>query len=115
MEASQKGVYIERLGDWKFMSNYFVDANNTLAVKIDRKMLDMDRYDPYIIVHLANMYRKLKQPDRALPLFRDVQYVVEHRSFFCEWALAEANAGNRAASAFPRLPCRIRRSEGRSI
>lgn len=98
VEASQKGVYIERLGDWKFMSNYFVDANNTLAVKIDRKMLDMDRYDPYIIVHLANLYRKLKQPDRALPLFRDVQYVVEHRSFFCEWALAEANAGNRAAS-----------------
>ncbi len=31
-------------------------------------------------------------------MFREVNYVVEDRSFFCEWALIEANLGNKATS-----------------
>lgn len=98
IEASQKGVYIEKLGKWRYLSEHFVGKNNTLAVKIDRKALELDPYDEYFIVHLSKLYRNLKQPKLGVSLFRDVNYPMESRSFYCEWALAEANLGNKAAS-----------------
>lgn len=72
--------------------------NNTLAIQIDRKILKLDPFDTYIIAHLSKLYRSAGQPEQAVQIFRDVNYVVEHRSFFCEWALIEANMGNKAAS-----------------
>lgn len=75
-----------------------MDWNNTLAIRIDRKILELDRFDTYIIVHLSKLYRNAGQPEQAVQTFREVNYTVEHRSFFCEWALTEANIGNKAAS-----------------
>lgn len=98
IEASQKGEYIEALKRWRFMSDNFVNENNTLAVRIDRMVLKLDPYDEHIIVHLSKLYRKVRQPEQAVQLFREVRYIVEKRSFFCEWALIEANLGNKAAS-----------------
>lgn len=97
IEANQKGVYIEKLGKWRYLSEHFVGKNNTLAVKIDKKALEIDPYDEYFLVHLSKLYRTVKQPERAVKLFR-VNYSMKSRSFFCEWALAEANEGNKAAS-----------------
>lgn len=99
IEAAQKGEYVERLKNWRYLSDHFVDCNNTLAVRIDREILKLDPYNVYIIVHLSKLYRNVNQPEQAVQLFRKVNYVVEHRSFFCEWALSEANVGNKAASA----------------
>ncbi len=98
IEAYQKGEYVERLKDWRYISDHFVGWNNTLAVRIDRKILQLDPFDTYIIVHLSKLYRRVGQPEQAVQAFRAVDYVVEDRSFFCEWALAEANVGNKAAS-----------------
>ena len=98
IEAHQRGEYVERLRSWRYISEYFVKKNNTLAVKIDRKVLEIDPYDEYIIVHLSKLYRTVKQPEQAVQLFRNVHYVVESRPFFCEWALIEANLENRATS-----------------
>lgn len=98
IEAHQKGEYIERFKNWKFISDHFMNWNNTLAIRIDRKILEIDPFDPYIIVHLSKLYRNARQPEQAVQVFREVNYVVEHRSFFCEWALTEANIGNKAAS-----------------
>lgn len=98
IEASKKGEYIERLKNWRYMSDHFMNWNNTLAIRMDRKILEMDPFDTYIIVHLSKLYRKVGQPGQAVQVFREVNYVVEHRSFFCEWALIEANIGNKAAS-----------------
>ncbi|NBH14440.1 hypothetical protein D3Z36_09690 [Lachnospiraceae bacterium] len=98
IEAHQKGEYIERLKNWQYISEHFINWNNTLAVRIDREILKLDPYDEYIIVHLSKLYRKVDQPEQAVQLFREVHYVVEDRSFFCEWALTEANVGNKAAS-----------------
>lgn len=98
IEAYQKGEYIERLKNWQYISDHFINWNNTLAVKIDRKILELNPFDTYIIVHLSKLYRKVGQPEQAVKAFREVNYVVEHRSFFCEWALIEANIGNKAAS-----------------
>ncbi len=98
IEAKQKGEYIECFKNWKFISDHFMNWNNTLAIRIDRKILEIDPFDAYMIVHLSKLYRKVNQPELAVQEFREVKYVVEHRPFFCEWALAEANIGNKAAS-----------------
>lgn len=98
IEAHEKGEYVERLENWRYISDHFVNLNNTLAVRIDRKVLELNPFDLYIIVHLSKLYREVGQPEQAVLLFRDVDYVVENRPFFCEWALIEANIGNKAAS-----------------
>lgn len=98
LEANQKGVYVEKLGKWRYLSEHFVEENNTLAVKIDRKALELFPYDEYFIVHLSKLYRTLNQPELAVKLFRDINYPMESRPFFCEWAIAEANVGNKAVS-----------------
>ena len=46
IEASQKGVYIEKLGKWRYLSEHFVGKSNTLAVKIDRKALELRIWSP---------------------------------------------------------------------
>ncbi len=98
VEAKHKGEFVERFKSWKFISDHFMKRNNTLAIQIDRKILKLDPFDTYIIAHLSKLYRSAGQPEQAVQIFRDVNYVVEHRSFFCEWALIEANMGNKAAS-----------------
>ncbi len=98
VEAKQRGEYIEGFKKWNFISDHFMNRNNTLAIRIDREILKIDSYNAYMIVHLSKLYRKVNQPELAVQEFRKVNYAVEHRSFFCEWALAEANIGNRAAS-----------------
>lgn len=98
VEAMQKGEYVESFGSWKFISDHFIKINNSLAIRLDRKILDINPYDPFMIVHLSKLYRDVGQFDMALKLFREVNYVIEHRSFFCEWALVEANGDNKATS-----------------
>lgn len=96
--ASKNGIYVEKLGKWRYLSEHFVGTNNTLAVNIDKKALKLEPYDEYFLVHLSKLYRKLEQPELAVKLFRDISYSLESRASYCEWALAEANNGNRAAS-----------------
>lgn len=98
VEAAQKGNYIEGLEKWRFISDNFLNKNNSLAIRIDKKILDIERYSPYIVVHLSSLYRTMEQPEMAMKLFREVSYAVDHRPFFCEWALVEANMDNKAAS-----------------
>lgn len=97
-EAVQKGEYVEKFAKWKFISDNFSGTNNTLAIRLDRKILDIDPYDPYMIVHLSKKYREVEQPELALDLFRKIDYETEHRPLFCEWALVEAHVGNKATS-----------------
>lgn len=98
IEANKKGEYIERLKNWRYISEHFMGRNNTLAIRIDREILKLDPFDIFIIVHLSKLYRKVDQPEQAVQLFREIHYIVEDRSFFCEWALTEANVGNKSAS-----------------
>ena len=97
MEAQRNGEYVEEYKRWKFISDNFFEKNKTLAINIDRGILKVDPYDPYMIVHLSTLYRKAGQSQMALGLFRNVDFKIEHRSFFCEWALVEANEENRNA------------------
>ncbi len=97
-EAKRDGEFVEEYREWKFLSDKFFKSNRTLAINIDREILKVDPYDPYMIVHLATLYRKAGQAKMALDLFRSVDFKVEHRSFFCEWALVEANEEYRNTS-----------------
>lgn len=98
IEAYQKGKFVERLSSWEFLSDHFKRSNNTLAVRIDRKVLELEPCDTHIIVHLSKLYRNINQPELAVNLFRNIRYPIDNRPFFCEWALVEANVGNKAAS-----------------
>lgn len=98
IEAQKEGEFVDSLKQWKYMSDHFWPENKTLAISLDKKILSIDPSDARVIVHLSKLYRKADQFDLALQLFRDVNYDVKHRPFFAEWALAEANAGNKFAS-----------------
>lgn len=99
IEARQAGEYVEALGKWRFLSDHFKGKNeNGLAIRLDKAILKLDPTDTHTIVHLSKLYRAAGQPDLALDLFRGIDYVIEDRPFFCEWALVEANEGNKAAS-----------------
>jgi len=99
IEAGLKGEYIESFSKWKFISDHFISQNKiSLAIRLDKAVLNLDKTDTYIIVHLSKIYRNLGRADLAVNLFRKINYKIQHRSFFCEWALIEANEGNRASS-----------------
>lgn len=98
VEAGKNGEFIEEYKRWKYISEKFFEKNKTLAINIDKGILQIIPYDPYMIVHLSNLYRKAGQSQMALGLFRDVSFKIKHRSFFCEWALVEGNEENRNTS-----------------
>lgn len=98
VEIQENGGFVEEYRRWKFISDNFFKKNKTLAINIDKRILKILSYDPYMIVHLSTLYRKAGQPQMALDLFRDVDFKIDHRSFFCEWALVEANEENRNTS-----------------
>lgn len=91
VEAKENGEFVEEYSRWKFFSDNFFEKNRTLAINIDKEILKINPSDPYMIVHLSTLYRKAGQSQMALGLFREVNFKIEHRSFFCEWALVEAN------------------------
>lgn len=116
IEARQAGEYVEALGSWRFLSDHFKDKNeNGLAIRLDKAILKLDPTDTYTIVHLSKLYRAVGQPDLALDLFRGIDYVIEDRPFFCEWALVEANEGNKAASVCLSAAALSDQAERRSI
>lgn len=98
VEANKKGAYVEYLKNWRFLSDNFMQKNRTLAIRLDKSILSVDCYNHFMVAHLSKLYREAEQLEMAYKLFRDVNYVIEHRPFFCEWALVEANIGNKAAS-----------------
>ena len=97
-QAKEKGEFVESYARWAYLSDYFINKNQSLAIRLDQNILNVNPYDPFIIVHLSRLYRDVKDYDMALKLFREVDYIEEDRPFFCEWALVEANADNKAAS-----------------
>lgn len=98
VQIKENGEFVESFAKWKFISEHFFSKNNTLAIRLDKKILNINESDPFMIVHLSKLYRKVGQPEMALPLFQNVNYTIDHRPFFCEWAIVEAHTGNRASS-----------------
>ncbi len=84
--------------DWKYLGDYFMNKNRLLAFDLYQSVLDKSPKDPQMTVHLSEKYREIGEYKRALALFRDEEETVNHRPFFCEWALVEANVGNRFIS-----------------
>ncbi|MDE6846594.1 MAG: metallophosphoesterase [Lachnospiraceae bacterium] len=86
--------------DWKYLGDHFIDKNRSLTFDLYQSVLDKCPKDPQMTVHLSEKYRETGQYKMALPLFRDEEEKVDHRPFFCEWALVEANMNNKFASVF---------------
>lgn len=93
----QTGVRPEYV-EWKYLGDHFMEKNRTLALRLYQIVLDKSPKDPQMTVHLSGKYRKLGWYDKALALFRDEEENVDHRSFFCEWALVEAIVGQKTKS-----------------
>lgn len=99
VQAKLDGIYVEQFRNWLFNSDHFAKNNNyPLAIKLDQEILKLDNTDDYVLVHLSKLFRKAGQPDMALRLFRDINYSINRRPVFCEWALIEANENHKAES-----------------
>lgn len=83
---------------WKYLGDNFMDKNRALAFRLYQSVLDKSPKDPQMTVHLSEKYRELGEYKRALALFEDEEEKIDHRSFFCEWALVEANVGQKTKS-----------------
>ena len=98
MEARKKGEYIECFSEWKYIGDNFMEENHTQAIRLCRAVLEVFHNDPHMTVHLSKIYRELGEYEMALDLFQALDERVEHRSLFCEWALVEANMGDKHTS-----------------
>ena len=83
---------------WKYLGDHFIEKNNWLAFELYRNVLEKSPKDPQMTVHLSGKYRESGDYQKALALFENEEEKIDHRSFFCEWALVEANVGQKTKS-----------------
>lgn len=83
---------------WKYLGDRFIEKNHWLAFELYRNVLEKSPKDPQMTVHLSGKYRESGDYQKALALFENEEEKIDHRSFFCEWALVEANVGQKTKS-----------------
>jgi hypothetical protein len=91
------------LGEWKFLSAHFFEKGETsLGIRLAQAVLKVEPTDPYLIVKLAQLYRKAEQPEQSVQVFRSIRYKVSRneRPFYYEWGTSEGNAGNYALNTW---------------
>jgi predicted MPP superfamily phosphohydrolase len=101
VNAWAKGEYIPQLGKWRYLSEHFLEkGKEQLAIKIDKELLKIDKLNPYLIVHLSKLYRKVQQIDLSLVLFRNLAYEIFDRALIYEWSVVEGNNKNYALNVY---------------
>lgn len=96
----QKGHFVEKLGNWRYLSDHFFNkSKHSLAIRLTQSLLDLDKTNSYLRVKLAQQFRKAGQPEIAINVFRDAP-ITELRGFFSEWGTSEGNEGNHALSVY---------------
>lgn len=100
-ESKSKTERVANLEFWRFkMADYFFEKNkNTVAISLSQALLETDTSNYKLLTKLASFYRKEKDPEDALELFRNYDGVSPERGFYFEWSLCELEARNTVESA----------------
>lgn len=93
-----EGGYVPELGSWRFnLSDHFFDKEQQeLAFNIAQAILDCEPMNSLTRTHVANLYRKAKEPEHAIRLFRELTSLVDRdRAFYYEWGVAEGECDHQ--------------------
>ncbi|NNB71530.1 hypothetical protein BFW91_13670 [Pseudomonas fluorescens] len=96
ISAFLSGSFVPQLGSWRFnFSDHFLSqGNDELALNIARRILSREPKNVLTRTHVAHLFRKTGVPEQAIRIFREVTTLVEDRSFYYEWGVAEGEFGN---------------------
>lgn len=102
IQLRRDGTFIPEIADWRFLSTYFFDTNNTrLGIRLAQVAYETDPEHVPHITHLAKLLREADQVEQASQLFREIPATVKpDREFYHAWATTEGNLGNLAISAW---------------
>ncbi|MBB2884969.1 metallophosphoesterase [Pseudomonas umsongensis] len=100
-ERASKTERVANLEFWRFkMADFFFENNkNTVATSLSQALLETDTSNYKLLTKLASFYRKEKNPDDALELFRNYDGASPECGFYFEWSLCELEARNAVESA----------------
>ncbi|MBT9267704.1 metallophosphoesterase [Pseudomonas sp. MG-9] len=95
-----EGVYIKDLHGWRYdlPEHFFLTDRPLLAIEIAKAVCEAEPWNPQAITNLAYLYRKSKDVLHAVELFRQAEIKPEHRAYFIEWSVSEAECRNSAES-----------------
>lgn len=95
-----EGIYIKDLHSWRYdlPEHFFITDRPLLAIDIAKAVCESDPSHPQAITNLAYLYRKSKDVLHAVELFRQAEIKPEHRAYFFEWSVSEAECRNSAES-----------------
>lgn len=100
IKAYNEGVYIKDLHSWRYdlPEHFFTTDRPLLAIDIAKAVCDADPSHAQAITNLAYLYRKSRDVLHAVELFRQAEIKPEHRAYFFEWSVSEAECRNSAES-----------------
>jgi len=100
-EEKAKTERVANLDFWRFKmaDSFFEKRKNTVATSLSQALLETDPSNYKLLTKLASFYRREKNPQDALELFRNYDGVSPERGFYFEWALCEMEARNAVDSA----------------
>jgi hypothetical protein len=95
LQAHAQGTFVPCLGNWNYLSDHFFDqGNESLGVRLAQAILDVEPTNPYLIVKLAQLYRKAEQPEQSVQVFRSTSNIDRTpRGYYYEWGTSEGYCG----------------------
>lgn len=102
IRASEQGLSVPNLGQWRFLSSkMYEEGNVSFAIKLAKAALRYDPNNSFLLVKLAQLYRESGQADQTVKIFRSAGLITDsNRGYFTEWAASEASIGNNAVNAY---------------
>ncbi len=98
----QEGTFVPNMVKWDYLSSYFFDkGDQTFGIRLAQSVLEIDTNNPYLIINLANLYRKAEQFEQSVQVFRSaIKPVKAIRGYYTEWGTGEGRANYSANSAW---------------
>lgn len=100
LELSDYGIFVPKLGSWRFLSTHFFNVGKReLGVRLAQLAHEHDLNNPFFIVQFAKLLRESGQPDFSVEIFRRApQGIKRDRTFYFEWGISEGVANKRCNS-----------------
>lgn len=97
ISAGLAGTFVPEHGKWIYLCDHFFDKEQVMGIRLAQTVLELFPNNPFIMVKLAQLYRKAGQPEKGVQVFRSAPSTVEHDRGYCfEWGVVEGNVGNHA-------------------
>ncbi len=96
LDEYNSGGFIPSLRDWRYLSDYFFSqGRDELGIRLAQAACSIAPEDSFLVAKLAQLYRKVGQPEQGVRVFREWSGDSRNnRAFFSEWGAVEGNIDN---------------------